>query len=487
MLYRSDVGATTETSSTPIIDSARFLLAGVKTLVREPAVARQTIRRDCPFLRLGAPVQRQRNVQRVKQMITPRDPAASATPDGRNGSLTAHGGAVAEGRTDDVQTDRRMDDLARKLDLGNSIERAKQEWEITVDSLPQLVCVLDRQGRVVRANRTVERWHLANVSEVRGMTLDELLHGHCEDTSCYLKTLMPEAMTSAKRGRRSRCQVEDPVLQLPLEIVVLPALVSREQTQAREIGEFAVVTVDDVSAIKRTEAALRQSESELHLLSSQLLTAQEMERKRIASELHDSIGASLSGIKFGLEQAIQSMPAGEFEQSRTMLRSLVQMMKDTMGEVRRISMDLRPASLDDLGLIATLSWFFREFGVIHPHLRVVKDVDVREAEVTPSLKTVIFRVVQEGVNNVVKHAGSDELRLRLKRRGREIELVLEDRGCGFDPAAVLPGGEGSMRGFGLNTMRERVEMSGGTFSLTSRPGAGTRLQARWPLRDAARS
>lgn len=428
------------------------------------------------------------------KMDTQEKPAAESTPEEASGSLLSSGrsagarcGVASSARaapgsvSSAVQGSPGGGELTSKLDLGNSIERAKQEWEVAVDSLPGLVCVLDRHGKILRASRAVERWHLANVSDVRGMSLDELLHGRCDDPSCYLKAFLAEGMANAKRGRRSARQVDDTILERPLEIVLLPALASREGAQAHGSRIVAVAMVDDVSGTKRTEAALRQSESELRLLSAQLLAAQEIERKRIASELHDSIGASLSSIKFGLEQAIRSLPPDGFEQGHAVLQSLVQVMQNTIGEVRRISMDLRPASLDHLGLIATLSWFFREFGAIHPHMRIVKDVDVQEADVAPTLKTTIFRVVQEGVNNIVKHAGSNELRFRLKRRGREIELLLEDHGCGFDPVATLQIQEGRVRGLGLNSMRERVELSGGTFSLTSRPGAGTRLRATWPL------
>jgi signal transduction histidine kinase len=143
-------------------------------------------------------------------------------------------------------------------------------------------------------------------------------------------------------------------------------------------------------------------------------------------------------------------------------------------------MDLRPATLDDLGLIATLSWFFRDFAAIHPAIRVVKDIDLAEQDIPAPLKSTIFRIVQEGVSNAVKHSQTDQLRFCLKRLPREIELVLEDRGRGFDLAAATNRGDG-LRGLGLASMRDRAELSGGTFTLSSEPGTGTRLRAAWPL------
>jgi signal transduction histidine kinase len=370
--------------------------------------------------------------------------------------------------------------LPKALDVGGSIERAKQEWEATVDSLPQLICIIDEQGCILRANRTAARWRLASVTEVRGMSIDELLHGRCDDPACYVKAFMHDALSSLRRGRRTRCQADDKVLDRPLELVAMPTLVSREEAEARSLGRFAVVVVDDVSDIKRTEAALRQSESELRLLSAQLLTSQEMERKRIASELHDSVGASLAAIKLTLEQAIQTLPSSGAETGRGALQALVQRMRDTVGEVRRIAMDLRPATLDDLGLIATLSWFFREFAALHPSVRLDKEVDIAEQDIPAALRTTIFRIVQEGVSNVVKHSGSDSLSFRLKRQRCEIELVLEDRGRGFDPAHVVVPSDG-VRGLGLASMRDRAELSGGVFEIRSAPGLGTRLRCAWPL------
>ncbi len=370
------------------------------------------------------------------------------------------------------------------LDVGNRIERAKQEWEVTADSLPQLICVIDERGGILRANRTAERWRLAAVTEVRGMSLDELLHGRCDDPACYLKTFMRDALSSLPRGRRVRCQAEDPVLDRPLELVAMPTLVSREEVEARSLGSFAVVVVEDVTGIKRTEAALRQSESELRLLSAQLLTSQEMERKRIASELHDSVGASLAAIKLTLEQAIQSLPSSGADAGRGALEALVQRMRETVGEVRRIAMDLRPATLDDLGLVATLSWFLRDFASIHPGIRLDKDIDIAERDIPAALRTTIFRIVQEGVSNVVKHARTDALDFRFKRLPCEIELVIEDRGCGFDLAEVTKSGD-SVRGLGLVSMRDRAELSGGLFEIRSMPGQGTRLRAAWPIARTA--
>jgi signal transduction histidine kinase len=234
------------------------------------------------------------------------------------------------------------------------------------------------------------------------------------------------------------------------------------------------------SQFLRADAALRRTESELRLLAAALMTMQETERKRIATDLHDSIGQSLSALRFGIGVALDGVRSGHVDMASDMLGKLSDQVKSAIGEVRRIAMDLRPATLDDLGIVGTLSWFFREFRSIHPDMSLLTNVTLDEADVAPALRTTIFRVVQEAVNNVVKHARAKELRVDLGREGAEITLQVEDDGHGFDMGDPRSNTSGS--GMGLNGMRDRVEYSGGTFSCSSEPGRGTRVAAKWPLR-----
>lgn len=358
-----------------------------------------------------------------------------------------------------------------------SICRAKLEWESVVDALPQLVFAIDQDGRVLRVNRSYEHWRLGRVTAVRGQSVDVLLHGHCDDAQCYLKRYMADALNEVSRGLTLRLDAEDRRLGRVLNLTVMPIVAATDDFEPAA-GGFAALVVEDVTELKRAESALRQSQSELRLLSAQLLTIQEMERKRIASDLHDSVCASLAAMKLKLEQVAQTLPAGA-KLNRNALDGLVGHMRETLGEVRRIAMDLRPATLDDLGLVATLSWLFRGFSELHPAMRMVKDIAVTEEDIPAAAKTPIFRVLQEGLNNAVRHAAADEIFVSLRRLPGEIELVLEDRGCGFDPATKRGTGVGC--GLGLNSMRDRTELSGGKFRLDSAPGSGTRLRATWPL------
>lgn len=236
----------------------------------------------------------------------------------------------------------------------------------------------------------------------------------------------------------------------------------------------------DVTDRKKAEEALRHSEKELRLLSSQLLTAQEQERGRIARELHDTIGQSLSAIKFRVEDALGQITTGSPESSVNSLNNLIPIIQSTVEEVRRITMDLRPATLDDLGILATVTWFLREYQKTYASVRIDKDIRIDESDVPEYLKIVIYRVLQEALNNVAKHSGADRLTVSLTNRKGKIELAVEDNGCGFDLEKSLSVGS-AKRGFGLGSMKERIELSGGSFSLESVRQKGTVVGATWKI------
>jgi PAS domain S-box-containing protein len=235
----------------------------------------------------------------------------------------------------------------------------------------------------------------------------------------------------------------------------------------------------DVTDRKMAEEALRQSERELRLLSTQLLAVQEQERGRIARELHDGIGQSLSAIKFRVEDALGQMGKNLAESSVNSLNSLIPVIQSTVEEVRRITMDLRPATLDDLGILATIAWFCREFQETYANVKIEKEIGIAETDIPESLKTVIFRVVQEALNNVAKHSGAESVTIFLTKRDDTIELTIEDNGRGFDLEEELDI-DVSKRGFGLGSMKERTELSGGSFSLESVRREGTSVRAFWP-------
>ncbi|MFC1591496.1 DUF3365 domain-containing protein [Thermodesulfobacteriota bacterium] len=212
-------------------------------------------------------------------------------------------------------------------------------------------------------------------------------------------------------------------------------------------------------------------------MSAILLAEQERERKRIGRELHDSLGQSLSAIKFGIENELLKMQQKNTAQDTDGLKKIVPRLQEAIEEVRRIVMDLWPSTLDDLGLIATLSWFSREFESIYAGIRIEQQLTLGEDAIPKPLKIAIFRIVQEALNNIAKHSNADRVSLRLGRTGHGIELRIEDNG----PAAAADGG----KGFGIISMQERAELSGGKFAIVFVEGKGTCVQASWPLPSAS--
>ena len=240
-----------------------------------------------------------------------------------------------------------------------------------------------------------------------------------------------------------------------------------------------VCVAQDNTERKRAEDILRRSEKELRLLSAQILAAQEKERKRVARELHDGIGQSLTAIKFWVENNLKISKKRPGTLKKKGLKPVVPMIQDAIDEIRKISMDLRPSTLDDLGITATISWFCRQFQRIYSGIHVEKEVDIKKVQLPDTLTTAIFRVMQEALNNVAKHSKADLVHITLLKKGESIELVVEDNGIAFSLEDELLK-EHYERGFGLAGMRERTELSGGILEIQSSEGKGTIIRALWP-------
>lgn len=239
----------------------------------------------------------------------------------------------------------------------------------------------------------------------------------------------------------------------------------------------------DTSEQVRTAQVLRESHDELRRLSGLLVSIQEDERRRIALDLHDGLGQSLSLIKLSVEGVAQQLAAGSAEVAAASLQQLLPRIRQALFEVRRVSSELRPSILDDLGILPTLSWFFREFEAACGHIAVEKAFNVAEHEVPAPLRITLYRILQEATNNIVKHAGANRVRVHLDLIGGALHLLIEDNGCGFDPD-IIPYVEGEARGIGLVSMKERAALFGGTCRIVSTPGHGTRIEVSWPCGEA---
>jgi PAS domain S-box-containing protein len=547
---------------------------------------------------------------------------------------------------------------ACRSDRTMQIELAKQEWEFTADSIPQLIFLLDCDGHILRANRTLEHWGLGQVVDVRGLNVHDLLHPQCQDADCHLGKIWRTSTDNMAQDFAVEYQTEDKYLQRYLNlhfrfhrspqkaeagfiVAVISdisdikqaeknlqksneelehrieestfALIStnirlqqeiekhkhieekldnsheeysqlieamdeglaildkhgiityvnkqfcetlghaREKIlghtpadyvdednrsalerhmaerarggittyvanlkgadgqnfwvkisptllvgkQGESTGSFAIIADDikelnsrirslayDINYRKDAEQSLLESAHTKRMLAAQVMSAQEKERKRIASELHDGIGQTLSAIKFYVENAIRNLNEHTIANSAQMFTSVVPKLQDAIEEVRRISMDLRPSLLDDIGTLATLTWFCRQFQHIYESMRIELRIDIQENDIPAPLKIAIFRIVQEAMNNCAKYSQASCVQITLIKSDTEIELAVEDDGRGFDYAEVCAKIKELGTGMGLVSMRERAEFSGGMFSIESATGRGTSMRVVWPYQEA---
>jgi two-component system, NarL family, sensor kinase len=221
----------------------------------------------------------------------------------------------------------------------------------------------------------------------------------------------------------------------------------------------------------------RKADAQLRAMARQIVTSQEAERARVARELHDGVSQWLVSVKYLFESAQErARRSGADTEVVRPLDAGVQRLREVLGEVRRISHDLRPALLDDLGLARALEHLAREWG---QRCGIAVDVACDDAPGVPeAVATALFRVAQEALGNVERHAQARQVKLRLERHSASLRFELEDDGRGFDADALL---RSPRAGLGLTHMRERIESLGGRFELDS-TAAGTRLAAHFPER-----
>lgn len=227
---------------------------------------------------------------------------------------------------------------------------------------------------------------------------------------------------------------------------------------------------------QHAEKDLNETRERLRDVSFRLLLAEEKERKRIAQEIHDGILQHWSTIKFRVEGILKDLNT----HIASPLTDILPLIQVGLEESRRVQMNLRPALLDDLGILATISWFCREFQKAYPDIQVKTEVKIQEDEVADVLKTVVYRVMQEAFNNISKHSKGNLVNLTLKKKKGTLEFIIQDNGQGFDLDAVHSLKD-FKRGLGLTGMKERTHLSDGSFTIESVKGTGTTIQASWPV------
>ena len=269
-----------------------------------------------------------------------------------------------------------------------------------------------------------------------------------------------------------------------------------EYADGKIVGAFVVA--HDITERKRAEEALQQRTLELqHLtetleervkertaeladLSSQLVSAQEDERRRVSYDLHDNAWQALVAIRFEMERLFSNRDGMDWAALQDRSKKVMAALLEAVGKIRSMQGDLWPYVLDDIGILATIDWYCREFEKNHPGLTIERQDGLAENEIPSSAKIVIYRILQETLSNVAKHSQASRVILRLLKKDHQMEFTVEDNGLGFDPEETMvkrsPWG-----GLGLLNIKARTELSGGLFGVESATGKGTVVRASWSL------
>ena len=347
-----------------------------------------------------------------------------------------------------------------------AVRQSEAEARALLNATTETVLLLDRAGTILAANDTAAQRLGASPATLLGKCVYGLLPADVAATRAasadrVLRTGQPLRFTDVRGGRT-------------LDTTVYPVL-----DAGNRVTQLAVFA-NDITERVQAEEKLKLNAQQLQSLSQQLVEAQENERRHLARELHDEIGQALTVIQLHLQAALGR---GEGAIDPTHLQASLTQVRELVRKTQDLSLSLRPSLLDDLGLPTALDWYARQ-QASRAGLRIAFWSAPLERRLDPALETACFRVAQEAITNVIRHAQAREVTLHLECESAALHLSVHDDGRGFDPPAVL-GGRTSL---GLLGMQERVALVGGRFACHSSPRHGTAVHAWFPLRwrDAAR-
>jgi PAS domain S-box-containing protein len=349
-----------------------------------------------------------------------------------------------------------------------ALDEAQRRLGAIVDSAMDAVITVDEEQKIVLFNRAAEQVFRVRRDEMIGTPLDRLLparfrgahHGHIAGfgrTGVTSRRMGDVTTLWALRGDESD--------EFPIEASI---------SQALEGGKrYYTVILRDITVRKQAEDALRESQRELRQLSARVLEAREEEKAHIARELHDELGQLLTALKMDLGWVRERLPRDAEVASR--LNEMGGLLDRTVGATRRISADLRPLMLDDLGLADAAAWLVDDFA---KRSGVASRIDLPPElpEISKAVGTAVYRAVQESLTNIARHAGAKSAWVVMAVEDGTLHVEVEDDGRGIAPEDLA-----KARSLGLKGMRERIAFLGGTLEIARAPRGGTRLRLRVPL------
>ena len=347
-----------------------------------------------------------------------------------------------------------------------SPQQSEQQYRQLVEVAP-IAIFIRCEGKVAFANgRAAGLFGASTPADLVGTPILDLVHPDfrklvARRIQSLDATNQPQPTQAQKLVRRDGSLVEAECAAISIDFEGKPA---------------ALVVAQDITERSRAETERQRYTEHLQALSRQLIAAQETERRRIAGQLHDETGQALTALKMNL-QALQSNPNAP--PSASVLEESLSIVEETLQQVRDLALDLRPSMLDDLGLIPAIRWYVDRLAQ-----RTGLVIDFRADRVRMPLsgesKTACFRVAQEVLTNVARHAQVRHVAVELHCDPTAVELTVRDDGIGFDVEAARQGALGG-KSLGILSVQERVSSLGGQLEIRSTLSRGTEVRARWPI------
>jgi PAS domain S-box-containing protein len=351
-----------------------------------------------------------------------------------------------------------------------AVRASENRWRTMFDNAAIGIALVDAMGQPVHSNPALQRMLGYTAAELRRMSFVEFTHPDDTDKDWALAREVFE-------GQRDYYQIEKRFIRKDGRVLWghLTASAIRDGNGA---WQFGVGMVEDITERKQTEEQLRATSAQLRALMASLQSAREQEGIRIAREIHDELGSALTSLRWDLEAIDKTLSEVEDQSLMLALRdkigTMVGLIDTTVHVVRRISSELRPPILDDLGLAAAIEWQTQQFqartGIICQYDGPGESLDLDQEQ-----STAIFRIFQEALTNVLRHAQATRVDVTLEEEGAALVLKIRDNGRG-----ITEGEQDGSRTLGLLGMRERAYLIGGRVELTGIRGQGTTVTLRVP-------
>jgi len=353
--------------------------------------------------------------------------------------------------------------------MRTALDATQARLSAIVDSAMDAVITVDEEQKIVLFNRAAEQLFRIRREEILGSALDHLLPARFRGAHRgHIEAFGRTGVTSRRMGDVTTLWAlrADTGEEFPIEASI---------SQASEGGQrYFTVILRDITTRKQSEDALRESERELRELSARVLEAREDEKAHIARELHDELGQLLTALKMDLSWMRERVREGE---TGAKLEEMGRLLDQTVSSTRRISADLRPLMLDDLGLADAASWLVDDFSKrsgVRCEIKLHGDGPLTAAP--KQVATAVYRAIQESLTNIARHSGAKSAWILLAAENGSIEVEVEDDGRGIAPEDLA-----KTRSLGLKGMRERISYLGGSFEVARAPRGGTRLRIKVPL------